>query len=131
MTAEADTRHWWQLPHSVFVATLPASRITGPDGIDILHEGGAPAVKKRALMRLASIKDCTLVWVPAAAVSIEAPPMAETPAKPEKADAKAPAKRATREAKATEPGYGTCRSAAGSLLNLEPISTWPSIERPL
>jgi len=108
MTAEVDTRYWYSLPHSVFVATLPPAKITGPDGVDILHDTGASAITRRDAVRYAGGGDCALVWVPASALSLEAPaePAGGTGA---------------REARpAAASSVGNCRTQDGPLVNLEP-----------
>ncbi|HYH37770.1 MAG TPA: hypothetical protein VD860_06080 [Azospirillum sp.] len=127
MHPEADTRYWWQLPHSVYVATLPATRIGSLDDIAVLHENGAPALIKRDPIRVASVGGCTLVWVPTSVVQIEAPkelpPDTKKPDEPEKKDAKRPPKpaaRTTREAKGKDAvPFGGCRTNSGAVLNLD------------
>ncbi|HEY0838163.1 MAG TPA: hypothetical protein VGE72_29915 [Azospirillum sp.] len=120
MTAEVDTRYWYSLPHSVFLATLPPARITGPDGIDILHDNGASAITNRDAIRIATGRDCTIVWVPASALSLDAPaapPAEEPPAKPTSAKS---GKSAGIAVNSPEPTAGNCRTQDGPLVNLEP-----------
>lgn len=109
MTAEADTRHWNTLPHSLYVATLPVTGSLAPGAVSVTFEA---APEKSALLSSAKTyaathAACDIAWTPARGLRTSVPASPHTGARP-----------GSETADTNEPKAGNCRTSAGELKNL-------------
>lgn len=109
MTAEADTRYWHGLPHSLFVAPMPLPAELTPSSVTVTFSDPLDdAVTDPDQIQTARHGSCGIAWFPTSSIRL-------SPA-PRKTD------EARGDASASSDGTaaGNCRTSTGTLKNLSP-----------
>lgn len=114
MEAQADTRYWGTLPHSLYLAPLPLPNEQAPEGLQLRFIGAGPnevanAVRPGTTPQIARHGACALAWYPQSAVRAQ-------PARMREPAESVPEETPDRE----ETSRGNCRTTDGTLANLPP-----------